>query len=364
MDTPRIIDDERKKALAEWFGSRLKWSEPMSRHTSFRVGGPAEAFFLPETEAELARMVQFCNENSIPVLVTGGGTNLLVRDGGIPGVVIQLKKMKTPFHCTQVSDTITEIGVPAGMRLSGVCGFALKKGLFGMQFALGIPGSVGGAVRMNAGTKHGAMESVLLGVWIMHKDGRKERIERNAMVFGYRKTKIRIDKGQTSSVSSGFPLILSAVLRLWKTMPGSGARLPYPENRGNARQAGHQLDINTWQKSRRGPDITISEKNRIQNIYRKVVLERKKNQPCSFPSAGCFFKNPSPDQPAGALIDRAGMKGARCGAAQVSCAHANFIINTGSAKASEILTLMKEVQNAVYERFGISLTPEVEIVGI
>lgn len=284
---------------------RVLVDELMAEHTSFKIGGPADAMVLVENERELAEVLKLV-QGSEHILV-GNGSNFLVADSGYPGIMI---KLAGEF------DEIKLIGdenicVGGAKLLSAVSTFATENGLSGIEFASGIPGSIGGAMFMNAGAYGGEMKDITESVRLMKPDG-SEIFERNnsEMEFGYRHSKIQDDGA----------IVLSVKLKL--------------------------------------------EKGNIDEIKSRVVeLQEKRNskQPVNYPSAGSTFKRPAGGY-AAALIDEAGLRGCSVGAAQVSEKHTGFIINTGGATAEDVLTLMRHVREKVYEKSGIMLEPEVRLI--
>ncbi len=306
-----LIPEESKKWLANLAGCSVIFDEPMKRHTSLRIGGPAAAFAAPKTLEGLKDLYTGLQQREIPAMVVGGGTNLLVRDGGFPGVAISLAQA---FSRIEAGPIAGQIRAGAGASLSALCRYAEKEKLYSMAFAAGIPGTVGGAIRMNAGTAWGAMARCLSSVKILQKDGEVIRLEKHQLTFNYRKM-----------------------------------ALP-PEHQG-------ALII--------GGEFLLDQHSDGQMATTKELLaQRRRSQPLGVPSAGCFFRNPTSGEAAGFLIDRAGLKGKRVGGAEVSAKHANFIINRDNATAEEILRLATLVQKTVYHQFGVTLEPEVEIVGI
>jgi len=306
----------------QWLKSRFKdsvqFDEPMSRHTHFKVGGPADAFITPESLEDLAQLVIWAGSKGIPLLIIGDGTNLLVKDNGIRGVVIILAKFTKKISKKAEKGREVIVTAPSGAKLRELCSFAIKSSLGGMNYAIGIPGTVGGAITMNAGTVHGSTEGVLNDVLLMLPDGQKKRIKKTEIEFSYR----NLSFGKEIKTDQGLPIILEGSFRLY---PFDAAKLK--------REA------------------------------EKILKMRNKKQPLSFPSAGSFFKNPEQEKAAGRLIEKAGLKGKKIGGAQISEKHANFIINTGNATASDILELMELIQETVFNFFNIELEPEVKIVG-
>lgn len=290
----------------------------MARHTSFRVGGPAEAFFTPPSTALLANFVGWAGKAGIPYRIIGDGTNLLAPDSGIEGVVINLKHLrKIEVIAENAASADVTLRIMAGVRLKVFCQFAARNGLKGMAFALGIPGTVGGGMMMNAGTRDGSMADVLVSATVMDAAGAIHEISEKDFRFGYRFF-------SWESAAAGEKAILLA-----------GA----------------------FQLQKRCRDARMLRKE-----ARDRLCDRRRKQPIGQPSAGCFFRNP-PDGPgAGALIDRAGLKGMRIGGAEVSAKHANFIVNRENATSSDILALAAAVRGAVRQKFGVDLEPEVRII--
>ncbi|MDM8549916.1 UDP-N-acetylmuramate dehydrogenase [Desulfobacterales bacterium HSG2] len=361
-----MLDFDSKKWLSGFLNGNVRFNEPMSGHTSFRVGGPADAYITPETGEELVNIIKGARQREIEYVIVGGGTNLLVKDKGVRGIVIALKKGFNKIIQTKINKDGVIVTAMAGSGLGRLCNFAIEHGLEGMNFAIGIPGTVGGAVMMNAGTAYGSMESVLESVNILLPTGRTERIKRENLKFDYRKLDIVqscINAG-ASSPAGGQPVILDGRFCL------------------------HPSD----------PVKLKKEAARIMNT-------RREKQPTGFPNAGCFFKNPGVSvvrgpwsvvsgplqrttdnrqpstvnrqpstvnwqpstvnrQPsAGELIERAGLKGKRIGGAEISAKHANFIINRKRASAADILAAAELIQETVSKMFGIHLETEVRILG-
>jgi UDP-N-acetylmuramate dehydrogenase len=291
----------------------------MSLHTSLRVGGPAEAFVEPKTADELAVLVSGLTDRKIPYHVVGGGTNLIVTDAGISGVVICLKPCMSEFLIENTGLSQARVTVMAGTSLRLLCSHVIRNGLKGMNFALGIPGTVGGAIRMNAGTALGKISDVLESVTVLYPNGQRETIGRNALCFSYRKLMLpqlsceKTLSNETIVVSGNFSLVRASLAEL-------------------------------------------------KQEAAEIMKNRKRRQP-AMPSAGCVFKNPSAGKTAGELIDLCGLKGQKIGGAEISEKHANFIVNTGSATAADILALMGSMRQIVFERFEVNLEPEVIVIG-
>ena len=312
------LDTDSIKWLKSRFKDSVKFDEPMSRHTHFKVGGPADAFIAPESREDLIQLVTWLDRKGLPLYIIGDGTNLLVKDNGIRGIVIVLTKCPKKISKQSENNREALITVPAGAKLQELCSFAIKSGLGGMNYAMGIPGTVGGAITMNAGTAHGSTADVLDDVLIMLRDGQNRKIKKSEIDFSYRK----LSFGKDINIFKDRPIVLEGSFRLFH-----------------------------------------SDAEKLKEEAEKILSMRRKKQPVSFPSAGSFFKNPLHGKSAGRLIEKAGIKGKKIGGAQVSEKHANFIINTGNASASDILELMEFVQETVFNTFNIELEPEVKIVG-
>jgi UDP-N-acetylmuramate dehydrogenase len=305
--------------LMSRFKTRVKFEEPMAKHTTFRVGGPAEALFEPESVEQLTAFVTWALEKGFRYRVIGGGSNLLVTDKGIRGVVVKLSKRMNRIREKERTQAFVRVTAMAGARLQTLCRYAIRNGFDGLNFAMGIPGTVGGAIMMNAGAAHGAIDQVLDAIEILKPDGRIEKIDRERLNLSYRALSLN---GNGNAGVCGQPVILSGVFRLGYADPN---------------------DLNAEASA--------------------ILKLRKKREPTRFPNAGCFFKNPSSETPAGRLIDQAGLKGKRVGDAQISEKHANYLINRKHATADDILNLSRQVQSVVREKFNIDLEPEVKIFG-
>lgn len=314
-----VIDANTRKWLQNRFKDDVRFDEPMSRHTSFKVGGPADALVTPATLQDLQVLIQWTADAGLPFLVLGDGTNLLVKDTGIDGIVIVLTKCLNQISKSGGQNGGVTVRAMAGARLHKLCTFAVAANLKGMNFALGIPGTVGGAIMMNAGTSRGWMQDVLEGITILTPAGETQTLAKERLDFSYRKLSL---KNGTANLTPGYPIILEGQFFLH---PSDGRRL--------------------------------------QQEAEEILKKRKASQPAHLPSAGCFFKNPDSGKPAGELIDLAGLKGKKIGGALISPRHANFIVNSGDASAGDILALTELVQTVVLKLFNIQLEPEVKIVG-
>lgn len=291
-----------KSILSE---ENLKIDEPMKKHTSFRVGGPADIMVTPENYEQLRDIIRICNENDVPFFVLGNGTNLLVKDGGIRGVVIRLNKLN------KVLVEEGKIIAQAGASLVGLSFTAFKQGLAGLEFACGIPGSIGGAVAMNAGAYNGEVGDFIESALVINRQGKIQTLTKKEMKFEYR----------TSEILKNKYIVLEVTFNL---------------------KSGNSDDI----------------KSRMDLLSQK----RKQNQPLEYPSAGSTFKRPE-GHFAAKLIDDCGLKGVHVGDAEVSSKHSGFIINKGNAYAKDILELIKNVKEKVNEKYNVCLQPEVRIIG-
>ena len=285
---------------------RILFHEPMSRHTTFRVGGEAECLIMVHREAELAKLVRYLHQIEEEYFILGNGSNLLVGDKGYRGVVL---KLDGPMEEIKTEGTLVRAG--AGALLSTVAAKAKDRNLSGMEFAAGIPGSIGGAVVMNAGAYGGEMKQIVVSVRGMDKEGEILTLDNDTMEFGYRRSAVR-----NRSI-----VVLEVTLRLTE---------------GRREEIGAKME--------------------------ELAGLRRSKQPLEYPSAGSAFKRPE-GYYAGKLIMDAGMRGYRIGGAQVSEKHCGFIVNTGSATAADIRELIEEVQERVQEKFHVTLEPEVVFLG-
>lgn len=285
---------------------RILSEEPMSRHTTFRVGGEAACMLLIEQEEELLRLIPYLNKVRRDYFILGNGSNLLVGDKGYRGIIIKIGN-----GMDNLTVEGNQIRVQAGALLSQTAAAARDAGLSGLEFAAGIPGSVGGGIVMNAGAYDGEMKQVIQSVRVMDKEGTILVLDNDTMEFGYR----------TSIIKNRPFIVLEAVLQL---QPGN--------------------------------------KEEIHARMEELMEKRRSKQPLSYPSAGSTFKRPE-GYFAGKLIMDAGMRGYRIGGAQVSDKHCGFVINTGNATAADIREVIEEVQERVKERFQVTLEPEVIFLG-
>lgn len=302
------MNNSQRRRLMELSELRVTFDCSMSRHTTFGVGGPAEAVYEVRDPGELRRVLAFVNSESIPFLVVGRGSNLLVRDGGLGGVVILLRESLAGIEKTGTDGLTVLAG--GGASLSELMRFCRKEGLGGLEFLVGIPGTVGGATAMNAGA---------FGEEIGSKIGEIQAISPTGDLLVRNRSQIRFSYRSLDGIEGGVVVKVRFELE----------RAPREE---------------------------------ITRRAAACLRKRKATQPLEHPSAGSVFKNP-PNTSAGKLIEEAGLKGKRIGGAMISPRHANFIINTGEASADDVLALLELARKKVMERAGIELEPELRIVG-
>ncbi len=293
------------KLLAFSENDQLLLNEPMSRHTTFRVGGPADLMYFPSSSEQLVSALRLAKEEGVPAMVMGNGSNMIVRDGGIRGLVIVLGE-----RFAQVSVDGEILTAQAGASMAKVSSAAQAAALAGLEFASGIPGSLGGGCAMNAGAYGGQLSDVLVDAQV-YLNGEIRTMTKDDLQMGYRTTLPLREGG----------VVLSARFKL---MPDDGEA--------------------------------------IMERMRDLNARRRDKQPLNFPSAGSTFKRPE-GYFAGALIEQAGLKGRTVGGAQVSEKHAGFIVNVGGATAADITDLIKVVQDEVLRAFGVQLETEVRIIG-
>lgn len=301
------MKQEVKQQFIDLLGiDRVYTEEPMNRHTTFRIGGPADYFLVPESYGQISSILTICREAKLPFFILGNGSNLLVSDSGYRGVIIQIFR--------NINKVIVEgerLRVSAGALLSAVAAAAKNASLTGFEFAGGIPGTMGGAVVMNAGAYGGELKDVLCEVTVMTKEGEILCLPAEKLEMGYR----------TSVVKKAGYLVLEAVISLKK---------------------GNIEEINARMK--------------------ELAQKRLSKQPLEYPSAGSTFKRPE-GYFAGKLIMDTGLRGYRVGGAQVSEKHCGFVVNTGNACAKDVKDLMDDVIEKVKDKFGVTLEPEVKFLG-
>ena len=300
-----------EKELTGIFGEdRVRLNESIAEHTSFRIGGPADYYVVPEDSMSLARGIALCRQREMPFFILGNGTNLLVGDKGFRGVIFHLFKTMDSITCRE-EDGIMYVCAGSGALLSKVGKVVAEKGYAGFEFATGIPGSVGGAIMMNAGAYDGEIGNFLEYAIVLDENGNEQRLTREDMDFGYRHSSV-MDKGY---------VVLEVCLKFEK-----------------------------------------GDRDAILQRVEELLAKRKKSQPLDYPSAGSTFKRPE-GYFAGKLIQDSGLKGFTVGGAQVSEKHAGFVINTGGASAADVRELICQVQERVFQQFGVMLEPEVRMIG-
>jgi UDP-N-acetylmuramate dehydrogenase len=301
--------NEVKEVLENINAGKILYDEPMLRYTSLIVGGNADAIVFIENEDQLIEVVRILGENKIKFFPVGNLTNIIVRDGGYRGAILLMNGMKE-ISCEHTKENFGLISAQAGAVLSRVINLSLAEELTGFEFCSGIPGSVGGAVWMNAGAYGREMKDVIESVTVMNADGVRKIMKKENISFSYRKTSFPADT-----------IILKAGFKLEK-----------------------------------------GERRKIKEKINDILQSRQEKHPLEFPSAGSIFKN-MPGQPAGKLIEDLGLKGITAGGAQISSKHANFIINKGNATASDILTLIELAQFRAKQEKGVNLETEVVVIG-
>lgn len=301
-----MVLERFKNWLNENMPGCFRENEPMKAHTSFRIGGPADILVIPSDANQLEKVVTEARTEGIPLTIIGNGSNVLVKDKGIRGVVVKLGNALKSMECS--GDKLT---AEAGVSLASIANKAAACGLTGLEFAVGIPGSLGGAVFMNAGAYDGEMCKVVAQATVLTSDGKIEVLSNEDLEFGYRH----------SSIQDNGAIIISVEMQL-----------------------------------------AIGDINEIRAKMADFTNRRTTKQPLDIPNAGSMFRRP-PGYYAGTLIEEAGLKGYMVGDAQVSTKHAGFVVNVGNATAADVLRLIGEVQEKVYAHAGVRLEPEVRIYG-
>lgn len=296
----------RQKFIEIFGNNRVLFDEQMSQHTTFRIGGPADVFVMPENYEQIREVLRLCKEEKLPFFVLGNGSNLLVSDSGYRGVIIQMDR-----NMEEIRLDGEEIHACAGALLSSVAVAARNASLTGFEFAGGIPGTIGGAAVMNAGAYGGELKDVLKEVTVMTREGEILTIPAEKMEMGYR----------TSIIKTAGYLVLEAVISLKK-----------------------------------------GDEEAIRATMKDLSERRTEKQPLDYPSAGSTFKRPE-GYFAGKLIMDSGLRGYRVGGAQVSEKHCGFVINAGGATAEDVRSLMDHVIRVVREKYGVTLEPEVKFLG-
>lgn len=301
------MNSEIRKMFCDLLGEdRVFTEEAMSQHTTFKIGGPADYFLMPDKGEDVGRVIKICKEKEIPYFILGNGSNLLVGDGGYRGAVIQIYR-----NMSSVTVEGNEITAQAGALLSAVAAAAKNASLTGFEFAGGIPGTIGGAVVMNAGAYGGEMKDVLTEVTVMNAEGDIFTLPTEELELGYR----------TSIIKTAGYIVLEAKIRL---------------KEGD-------------------PEV-------IRETMKDLTIRRTTKQPLEYPSAGSTFKRPE-GYFAGKLVMDSGLRGYQVGGARVSEKHCGFVINAGGATAKDVRTLMENVRDIVYKKYGVTLEPEVKFLG-
>lgn len=369
-----------KSAEINWLAQHCRgfarFQEPLWRHTTFRVGGPADAYIEPPHLKSLSAILEWLLKNGIPYRVIGAGSNLLVKDNGVHGVVISLKRCYQARIEVFKQRSYALINVAAGVHLQTVCWFAIRHGLKGLNFALGIPGAIGGAIMMNAGANGGAMRDVLESITILHPFLKEDEPLQTSIPDNSSDDSREPDAASPHASPERFP----GDAKIEKiNVPKHQLKIRYRQltSFGALNQRSRRpLQQSVYNKTRRPIIVQACIRLDYENPLNlrqeaiEILKRRMRKQPVRAFSAGCFFKNPTfadadkkQTRSAGALIEQTGLKGKRIGGAQISSRHANFIINRRSASAKDILSLKDLIQTTVFNRFGVTLEPEVEIIG-
>lgn len=309
MSTARF-SDALKKELAARFGPQILFEEPLAPYVAYRVGGPAEALIFPRTEADLVWIAEKARGHHVPITIIGTGTNLLVVDEGIRGFVVSLLYAFRGIEVLKKASSATLVRVGGGVAKPEFLQWAIREHLTGLEFSAGVPGTIGGGIYMNAGTKYGAYGDILRELRLFDFKTGARTLRRDEVHFGYR-----------HQTAVGETLVLYADFEL---RPGNGSE--------------------------------------VAKEVARIIEERAEKQPLDYPSCGSTFKNPE-GHSAGRLIERAGLKGTKIGEAEISLKHANFILNKGAAKAADILSLIQLIRDRVREQFGVELETEVITLG-
>jgi len=304
-----ISRKEWEDAFKGTFSGGVEFCVPMKNHTSLGIGGPADVMVSPADPMSLKNIVLMLRKKNIPFLPFGGGTNILVKDSGLDGVVINFKAFRM-MQVIREEDRDVELFVEAGVPLQMLVNFCKEKGYAGIEGLAGIPGTFGGAICGNAGSYGCEIKDVIRSVVMMSPEGMLDRIDAKDLGFGYRSSGIK-----------PMAIVLNANILLLKD------------------------------------DIDL-----VAGRTQKYLAEKMKTQPISARSAGCVFKNPE-GVSAGKLIEEAGCKGMKAGNVEVSAVHANFFVNSGNGMASDYIRLMHEVASIVEKKFGVALQPEIRVIG-
>ncbi len=285
----------------------LWFDEPLAKHTTFGIGGPAECLVYPADKSDLMQLLRLCEKYNIVTHFIGSGSNVLANSSGVEGLVISLKKTFKSFKITEGLQIITDSGVMLGTMVRQ----AIKRGICGLESLIGVPGTVGGALIMNAGAYGTEISRNLFEATVLTKQGEEKKLIKDQLKFSYRSSSFNPEEILIAAVFNG--------------------------------EAGD-------------PD-------QIQTARNLASARRKASQPLQFRSAGSIFKNPVGDTPTGLLIDQAGLKGTRCGDAEISEKHANFIVNHRNATSDDVLTLIRKMKNEIFALNNIHLELEIKLLG-
>jgi UDP-N-acetylmuramate dehydrogenase len=308
-----MFNDEIKVNISAKFKERAKFAEDLAPYVAYKIGGPADLLVFPNTEEELFWLTELSERNNIPITFIGSGTNLLVRDEGIRGIVIILRNAFSEIKLIDNSSQRILVQCGGGVLKPDLLNWAIEKGYSGLEFSAGVPGTIGGGIFMNAGTKYGCYGDILRKIRLFNFKGSSKgpvesKVDRASL--GYREQKI-----------------VNENLVLWTLF-----------------------------------ELTHGDPIQMRREVERIIAEREEKQPLNFPSCGSTFKNPE-GHSAGRLIEKAGLKGLTVGGAEISLKHANFILNKGNAKASDILTLISIIKEAVRLKFSVELECEVIVLG-
>ena len=312
IEIGRIMDRVMKDRLCEIVGEEnVLVEEPMNKHTTFRIGGPADYFVTPNSPEEVALTILFCKQNNLPYYIIGNGSNLLVGDYGIRGVILQVGDHFDQVSFNELENGKVRVTAGAGILLSKLAATIARQSLTGFEYASGIPGTLGGAVTMNAGAYGGEMKHNIVSASVITEEGQFKVLSKEELELGYR----------TSIIQKKRYVVMEATFEF---------------------EEGNPEDI----------------KAKTEELSTK----RREKQPLEYPSAGSTFKRPE-GYFAGKLIMDSGLRGFQVGNMMVSDKHCGFVINMGNGTATEAMTLIEEVQRRVYEQFGVRLEPEVRLIG-
>ena len=303
MAQKQVFTKRSLRQVLDGVKGEVKFHEPLASYTSLHIGGPADVLVIPANVEDITQIVRQSKVDKVPIFVLGG-TNVLIRDQGIRGIVIQLSRLN---RIRLDSDDV--LYAQAGVRMPTLLGFAIRHAYSGLEWAAGIPGTVGGGVVTNAGTKLGEMKDVLKAIELVDDQGMIKRVEASQLSFAYRY-----------------------------------ARVP------------KRVIIGAWFQ------LSHATKKQIESFTKTYLRYRKETQPLTLPNAGSIFKNPT-EASAGSLIEEAGLKGVRIGDAQVSSKHGNFIVNIGKARATDVIRLIQKVRRVVARKTGVTLQMELRVVG-